>query len=108
MAPTMVEKNAAPMINGRSVTSLATTVAVTCRGDQGRGPHVPGGRPPGDEPQGGAGRRQRHGGEQRAEQPWQRQMDVARGKTAGDAGGERRGDRERRGEALRQALEDGR
>src|SRR5262247_3798768 len=34
-------------------------------------------------------------------------MDVARGKSAGDAGGERQGDRERRGGALRHVLERG-
>src|SRR5262249_32762755 len=47
------------------------------------------------------------GGEERAEQPRQRQMNVARGETAGDAAGERQGNRERRGGALRHLLEGG-
>src|SRR5262249_55711026 len=42
---------------------------------------------------------------ERAEQPRQRQMDVARGKSASDAGGERRRDRERGDDVLRHALE---
>src|SRR5262249_4378549 len=52
---------------------------------------------------GGGGGGGRGGGE-----PGRGEGEGARGKPAGGAGGERRGDRERRGEALRQALEDGR
>jgi hypothetical protein len=44
---------------------------------------------PRDEPHRRAREGQRHGGEERAEQPRQRQMEVARGETACDAAGER-------------------
>ena len=43
----MVEKSAAPMINGKSVTSLATTVAVNCRPVEAPATTVPAGRPHG-------------------------------------------------------------
>src|SRR5205823_472684 len=42
---------------------------------------------------------------ERAEQPRQRQVNEPRHAAAGDAGGERQRDRERRGEALGQAFE---
>src|SRR5262249_58585380 len=48
---------------------------------------------PRDEPHRRAGERQRHGREQRAEEPRQGQVDQARGKAAGDAGGKRQANR---------------
>ena len=60
---------------------------------------------PGNEPHRRARERQRRGGEERAEQPRQRQMEVARGETAGDADGERPCHREHGGGALRHMLE---
>jgi hypothetical protein len=50
---------------------------------------------------GAPAKRQGHGGEQRAEKPGQRQMGVARGEAAGDAGGKRPRHRQRGGEQLR-------
>jgi hypothetical protein len=47
MAPTMVEMKAAAMINGSSVTSFATTVAVNCRPVEAPTTTVPAGRPHG-------------------------------------------------------------
>src|SRR5262245_41092621 len=47
MAPTMVEMKAAAMIDGSSVTSFATTVAVNCRPVEAPTTTVPAGRPQG-------------------------------------------------------------
>ena len=88
------------MISGSSVTSFATTVAVNCNPVEAPTTTVPAGRPQGMQPDRRARKRQCHGGEQRAEQPRQRQMGVARGEAAGDAGGKRPRHRERGGEAF--------
>ena len=47
MAPTMVERKAAAMINGDSVSSFSTTVAVNCRPVEAPTTSVPAGRPQG-------------------------------------------------------------
>ena len=96
----MVEMKAAAMINGSKVTSFATTVAVNCRPVEAPTTTVPAGRPHGMSRTGAPA-------SDSAQQPRQRQMDAARGETADDAAGERQGDGERRGGALRHVLEPG-
>ncbi len=84
MAPTMVERKAAAMINGDSVSELLDHGRSELQAGRGAD-HQRSRRPaPGNEPHRRSGERQRHGGEERAEQPRQRQMQVTRGETAGD------------------------